>query len=101
MNKTSLISVIFIFSSLVAGSVQATNKSSPFAGLSDEQYSLCIDLGSQVMNNMNKYGLDSSKHKSSYYQWDSKCSLKALWGVVMRNENAVFPSSPMDWANRK
>jgi len=98
MNKILIVMAILASSSLIAYCEAKTNKSSPFAGLSDEQYSRCIDLGADVMNKMETYGLDSQQHIASYDKWDSLCSITALWEVA---DNPNFPVSPLEWAKRK
>jgi hypothetical protein len=97
MKKISGLAVVL--SILVAGcSDGSVSKSSPYAGLSNERYSLCIELGSEVMRAMERTGLDSTRHKAAYAKWDSQCSLTALWNVAKEQENG-FPSSPKDWAD--
>ncbi|OZY83952.1 hypothetical protein CBP51_19355 [Cellvibrio mixtus] len=84
----------------VRQSSKVPDKSSPYVGLSNDRYSLCIKLGSEVMHVMEKSGMNSEKHKASYAKWESQCSLTALWSVA-KEQKKWFPSSPKDWADLK
>ena len=96
-----IIGLVVLLSLLVAGcSDSSVSASSPYTGLSDERYSLCIKLGSEVMYAMNQDGLDSTEHKAAYATWDAECSLTALSNIAKEQENS-FPSSPKDWADLK
>lgn len=68
---------------------------SPYPGISDTRYSLCIKLGSEVMRAINVSGHDSAEHLQSYGRWDNECSPKALLAFT---DSVGLPATPLQWA---
>ena len=102
-----LISVICAFTGF-KGFSGKTYKSN-IAGMSDAQYTQCIELGSEVMETQDDAFPDNSvtsssngnvtKYQQYYDQWNRKCGLKALQRMGADLKNTSYPpSSPLDWA---